>query len=301
MKLWREGQGPEALSPLPHVNHPREEFPLHWQRWLTAIIAVPILLLVLLLGGRILFVLMIVLISGLGQWEFIGMFKPESDWVRKLYPITLGTILILSFWTIPKQAYPINPIGPVMVLVFCLFGLLLFYLLSYGHIEKVAWSLAVNALGLLYLPLLLGHLVWLRFMAQGEWWVLWLLAVIFAGDTTAFYSGKAWGEKKLYPQVSPGKTWVGTAGGLAACLVVGILLGRQLFPQSRTVSLAWLSLLVGLLGLVGDLFESMLKRQARVKDAGSLLPGHGGMLDRLDSLLFAVPVVVYVRLFLFGT
>ena len=290
-----------ALSPLPHTSNPGKEFPLHWQRWLTAIIAVPILLLVLLMGGRLLFVLMIVLISGLGQWEFISLFKPESDWVRKFYPVVLGTLLILSFWTIPRAAFAVNPIGPVSVLVFCLFGLFLFYLLSYGHIEKVAWSLAINALGLLYVPLLLGHLVWLRFLAQGEWWVLWLLAVIFAGDTAAFYSGKALGEKKFYPQVSPGKTWVGTAGGLLGCLLVGILLGRQLFPETRILTLAWLALFLGLLGLVGGLFESMLKRQARKKDAGSLLPGHGGMLDRLDSLLFAAPALVYVRLFIFGS
>jgi phosphatidate cytidylyltransferase len=135
-------------------------------------------------------------------------------------------------------------------------------------------------------------------MPQGELWVLWLLAVIFAGDTAAFYSGRTWGQKKLFPQVSPGKTWVGAAGGVAASLVVGILLGRWLLPEMKVLGLAWLALTLAVVGLLGDLFESMLKRQARVKDASQILPGHGGMLDRLDSLLFAAPALVYIRLFI---
>jgi phosphatidate cytidylyltransferase len=186
------------------------------------------------------------------------------------------------------------------VLVLCLFFLMLFYLFSYGHIADLERDLMVHTLGLLYLPLLLGHFIWLRYMPQGEQWVMWLLAVIFAGDTAAFYSGLAWGEKKLYPQVSPGKTWVGAAGGLAASLAVGVLLGRWLLPQMKVLNLVWLALLLALVGLLGDLFESMLKRQAHVKDASELLPGHGGMLDRLDSLLFAAPALVYIRLFLLG-
>jgi phosphatidate cytidylyltransferase len=87
---------------------------------------------------------------------------------------------------------------------------------------------------------------------------------------------------------------------VAASLAVGILLGLRLFPQMTAAGLAVLSLILAVVGLLGDLFESMLKRQGEVKDAGKILPGHGGMLDRLDSLLFAAPVVVYARLFIFG-
>jgi phosphatidate cytidylyltransferase len=186
----------------------------------------------------------------------------------------------------------------LFVLMVCLFALFLFYLLSYEHIEQLALDLALNTLGLLYPPLLIGHFVWLRFLPQGEWWVLWLLLVMFAGDTAAFYAGRTWGEKKLYPQVSPGKTWVGLWGGLAASILVGVGLGLRLLPEVRPLALLWLSLTLGFLGLLGDLFESMLKRQAQTKDAGQLLPGHGGMLDRLDSLLFAAPAVVYARVFI---
>lgn len=273
---------------------------MHRRRWLTALVLLPVLLLVLFKGGRLGFVLLLLLVNGLAQWEFLGMFLPGSDWVRRLKTIILGSWLLISFCTTQPVTYLCNPAGPLSVLVFCLFILLLFYLLSYGHILDLERDLMVHTLGLLYLPLLLGHFIWLRYMPQGELWVLWLLAVMFAGDTSAFYSGRAWGQRKLYPEVSPGKTWVGAAGGVAASLAVGIGLGRWLLPQMEVSSLIWLALLLALVGLVGDLFESMLKRQAQVKDAGELLPGHGGLLDRLDSLLFAAPALVYARLFILG-
>ncbi len=271
---------------------------MHGRRWLTALILIPVLLLVLFKGGRLGFVLLLLLVNGLAQWEFLGMFQPESDGVRRIKTIILGSWLLISFCTTQPATYLCNPFGPLSVLVFCLFILFLFYLLSYGHIPNLEQDLMVQVLGLLYLPLLLGHFIWLRYMPQGEQWVLWLLAVIFAGDTAAFYSGKAWGQKKLFPQVSPGKTWVGAVGGVAACLAVGILLGRWLLPEMKVLGLAWLALILAVVGLLGDLFESMLKRQAQIKDAGQLLPGHGGMLDRLDSLLFAAPALVYIRLFI---
>ncbi len=273
---------------------------MHLYRWLTALIALPLLLLVLFKGGRAGFVLLLLIINGLAQWEFLGMFQPESDGVRRFKSIILGSLLLISFCTAQRAIYWCNPSGPLFVLVLIIFVLFLFYLISYGHIPDLSRDLMVNTLGLLYLPLLLGHFVWLRHLDQGEWWVLWLLMVIFAGDTAAFYSGQAWGKKKLYPQVSPGKTWVGAVGGIAACLLVGVWGGRWLFPKADVLGLAWLSLALALVGLLGDLFESMLKRQAQVKDASQLLPGHGGMLDRLDSLLFAAPAVVYARLFLLG-
>lgn len=282
---------------------------MHSQRVLTALILLPLLILVLLKGGLALFVLVILVVNGLGQWEFLGMFQAGGDKPRRVKALLLGSLLLLSFCTAypSSQACPpgmglllCNPTTVLFVLFWCLFVLFLFYLLSYGHIEHLSQDLAINILGLLYLPFLLGHLVWLRFLAQGEWWVLWFLLVIFAGDTGAYYTGRALGKTKLYPAVSPGKTWAGVMGGLAASLLVGVLVGKWLLPGTGWLSLGLLALVLAVVGLLGDLFESMLKRQVQVKDASSLLPGHGGMLDRLDSILFTAPVVVYVRLFLIG-
>ncbi len=269
---------------------------MHLKRWLTALVLIPLIVLVLLKGRRLGFVLTLLLINGLAQREFLGFFQPTVDQARKVKVVVLGSVLILSFCT---TASPLGRVAPIFVLVGCLFALFLFYLLSYDHIQELAWDLAINTLGLLYIPLLLGHFVWLRYMTQGEWWILWLLFVICSGDTAAYYTGKALGQKKFYPQVSPGKTWAGTYGGLAANLVVGVLVGHWLLPDEKFFSLALLALVLGCIGLLGDLFESMLKRQAEVKDASSFLPGHGGMLDRLDSLLFTAPALVYARLFIF--
>ncbi|MCL4501868.1 MAG: phosphatidate cytidylyltransferase [Deltaproteobacteria bacterium] len=286
---------------------------MHFQRWLTALILLPLLILLLLKGGLALFVLVILAVNGLAQWEFLGIFQIGVDHARRTKAILIGSLLLLSFCLVypPSQFCPpglliCNPTAVLLVLVWCLFVLFLFYLLSYGHIESLSHDLAVNILGLLYLPFLLGHLIWLRFLPQGEWWVLWFLLVIFAGDTGAFYTGRTFGKTKLYPAVSPGKTWAGVVGGLAASLAVGVLAGRWFMAHQWLViakglpALAILALVLAVVGLLGDLFESMLKRQMQVKDASHLLPGHGGMLDRLDSILFTAPVVVYARLFLLG-
>lgn len=265
------------------------------KRWLTALALIALILLILLKGGRVGFMGGLLLINGLAQWEFLGMLQPAMDRGRKFKSLALGSLLILSFCTV---ATPAGRQVPLFVLVCCLFVLFLFYLSSYDHIQELAWDLAVSTLGLVYLPLLLGHFIWLRLMVQGEWWILWLLFVICCGDTMAYYTGKALGQRKLYPQVSPGKTWAGTLGGLGANLAAGVLVGRWLLPEVQIINLGILSLALGFIGLLGDLFESMLKRQAQVKDSSSLLPGHGGMLDRLDSLLFTAPALVYARLFI---
>jgi len=268
---------------------------MHRQRWLTALVLIPLIILIILKGGRLGVILAMLAINGLAQWEFMGFFQPAVDLARKVKVVTLGSLLLLSFCTVTS---PSGQAVPLLVLVGCLFGLFLFYLMSYEHIEALAWDLAINTLGLVYIPLLLGHFIWLRYLPQGEWWILWLLAVICSGDTGAYYTGKTFGKRKFYPQVSPGKTWAGTFGGLAANLAAGVLVGRWLLPEEGLPSLAGLAVMLGCLGLLGDLFESMLKRQAQVKDASSLLPGHGGVLDRLDSLLFTAPALVYARLFI---
>jgi phosphatidate cytidylyltransferase len=273
---------------------------LHARRWLTALVLLPLLVLVLFKGGHLFLVLLLLVVNGLAQWEFQGMFQPEADATRRLKGIILGSMLLLSFCTAQRATFLCNPSGPLFVLVAILFVLFLFYLVAYTHIPDLSRDLMVSVLGLLYIPLLLGHFIWLRYLSDGQWWIFWLLAVIMAEDTVAFYCGRTFGKTKLYPEVSPGKTWVGVVGGMVAAVIVGLALGRWALPQMSLAALGELALFLAVVGLLGDLFESMLKRQAQVKDTSELLPGHGGMLDRLDSLLFAAPAVVYVRLFLIG-
>lgn len=261
--------------------------------------ALPLLLLVILRGGGLLFVAVVGLVSGLGLWEFLGLLLPHSPAGRRWRTVALGALVVAGF-ALPPLGLAAASLWCPAVLVVSLFLLFSWHLGRYVQDGAILSDLAADALALLYLPFLLGHLVWLRFLPGGEWWVLWLLAVVFAGDTGAFYAGRTWGQRKLYPTVSPGKTWEGTGGGLAGSLLAGALAGKGLLPDVPLLLLMSLALGLALVGILGDLFESMLKRQAKVKDAGELLPGHGGMLDRLDSILFAGPLVVYVRLLLVG-
>jgi phosphatidate cytidylyltransferase len=273
---------------------------LHARRWLTALILLPLLLLVLFKGGQPFFILLILAVNCLAQWEFLGMFQVEADTFRRMKAIILGSILLLSFSTAQRASQICNPTGILFVLVGVLFVLFLFYLITYDHIVELTKDLMINVLALLYIPLLLGHFIWLRHLNDGQWWIFWLFMVIMAGDTGAFYCGRAFGKTKLYPAVSPGKTWAGAVGGTIAAVIVGAAVAHWALPWESLAFMAGLALVLAIVGLLGDLFESMLKRQAEVKDTSGLLPGHGGMLDRLDSLLFAAPVVLYVRLFLIG-
>ena len=153
--------------------------------------------------------------------------------------------------------------------------------------------------GIVYIPLLLSFLVSIRRGPDGMIWIFLLLAVIFAGDISAYYVGSYLGRHKLSPTISPGKTIEGAIGGLAGNILAGSI-GKFFFLPSLPWGFAILFFLsVGLAGQVGDLFESEFKRSSQIKDSGGLLPGHGGFLDRIDALLFASPVAYLFKIYIF--
>jgi len=152
--------------------------------------------------------------------------------------------------------------------------------------------------GICYIPLSLSLLVLLRSAADGIVWIFLLCAIIFSGDTAALYAGTLWGRHRLSPAISPGKTIEGSVAGLAAGLAVGSVAKALFLPEWGWSASLLFSLAVGVAGQVGDLFESTLKRASNVKDSGGLLPGHGGVLDRIDALLFAAPVAFGLRTYL---
>jgi len=150
-----------------------------------------------------------------------------------------------------------------------------------------AWTLA----GILYLGWLLSYLVALRGLDEGRNWVFFALFTTFASDTAAFFVGRALGRHKLAPKISPGKTWEGTIAGVFGAIIASLLF-TLLIPISYWQIVA-LGILVSIFGQLGDLVESLLKRNMGVKDSGRLIPGHGGFLDRIDSVVFAGVVVYY--------
>lgn len=176
----------------------------------------------------------------------------------------------------------------------------LWFLFSIDDLTAAAPRFALTVAGLLYVPLLLGHLVMLRSLPHGVPWIFLLLILVMAGDTGAFYVGSALGRHKLYPLVSPNKSVEGAIGGLAGSLI-GVCIARwTFFPELSAGDCLLTALVIGPLGQAGDLFESLLKRSFGVKDSGTIIPGHGGILDRLDSILFAAPALYYYARYLAG-
>jgi phosphatidate cytidylyltransferase len=162
---------------------------------------------------------------------------------------------------------------------------------GYAAISDVFRYVSCSGFASLYISLCLAHVVLIRFLPQGPLWLTLLVAVVAGSDTGAYYAGRAFGRRKLFPQISPKKTVAGGVGGLVAGMVAAEIV-NLLFPVKANPGV--LLLAAGLLivvGIAGDLTESMIKRSVGVKDSGTILFGHGGLLDRIDSLLLTAPVL----------
>lgn len=173
-------------------------------------------------------------------------------------------------------------------------------LLSAGAAAIIARGIAERpadtAYGVLYIAPAALCLVWLRSTNQGHWWTMMLFAATWAADIGAFALGSTLKGPKLWPRFSPNKTWSGFVGGLAAATGAGALMAALPAFQLNVFAAGFIGLAVGLATMAGDLWESALKRRFGVKDSGDLIPGHGGLLDRVDGLMFAVVVMAALRL-----
>ncbi len=258
---------------------------------LTAAVALPLLILLILKGSFFLFSCFVLLLSFLGLAEFFRMALPE----RKLE----GTAASLVGALLPLAFICHDPLRFLFaVTAFVLLTALLF-LFRFREIKAAAGETALLLMGFLYVPLLLGHLMLLRGLPHGIQWIFLLLVIVMSGDSGAYYVGCNFGKRKLYPAVSPNKSVEGAAGGLAGSLAGALIARATFFPELTVADSVITALLLGVLGQLGDLFESLLKRSFGVKDSGAIVPGHGGILDRLDSILFAAPAAFYYAVFVF--
>jgi phosphatidate cytidylyltransferase len=178
----------------------------------------------------------------------------------------------------------------------------LIWLLLRPHKENAFAAWAWTIAGVTYLGWLLGYLVALRYLNDGRNWVFFALFVTFTSDSTAFFVGRTWGRHYLSPPISPAKTWEGAIGGVLGSIILSLFFT---LPTPLNLPLNYgqamlLGLLVSILGQLGDLVKSLFKRNMGVKDSGKLLPGHGGVLDRTDSVVFAGVVVYYYALLISG-
>jgi phosphatidate cytidylyltransferase len=258
---------------------------MHLRRWLTSIVAIPILLFILGPGPRWLFYSLVSFISLASLYEFLRITSPRLPRAARI----LSFILCLGFMALTVQGPFLMTLGLFPLAMFLLWtGHLFFYASERSDsIEQ----LGKMALGFIYICLPLSLLISIDRQSQGNLWVFFLIAVVFAGDTGAFYSGWLLGKHKLYPAISPGKTWEGSAGGFLASLLAALLFSLWSSLEKPVLTMLGMGACLSVAGQIGDLSESMLKRAYGVKDSGSILPGHGGILDRIDGLLFSVPVL----------
>jgi len=253
----------------------------------TGLLIVPPLILLIVYGPPILLPLMVLSATFLGLKEFYQLALPQSKKIEHALGMGLGLMLTaLMAFANGKMVIPF--------LAFILFFLSLLFMITSEDLHSAISKMGVTLLGILYIGFLLSHVSLIRNLTGGRTWVLFLIATIWAGDISAFLVGSWIGRHKLYPKISPKKTVEGLAGAVLGSVLASLIF-RGLFLPHLSISIAILvAFMMGLLGQLGDLTESMLKRSAQVKDSGGLLPGHGGMLDRLDSFLFTAPFLYYV-------
>ena len=251
-------------------------------RILTVAPLVPLLIWAIQADNPLWFSLVIAVATPLSLYEFFGM--ALGDPAERWFGVILGTILAAAFYWWPPSA---TTVVPAAVLAPALF-----YLFRFGDLQTVMARLGLTALGIFYGGFLITFVAMQkRDLPNGGDWVLLTLMTAWFGDTGAYFAGRAFGKNKLYPAISPGKTRAGAVGGLVGSLGASALANLWFFPELGWVHGAIVCLVGSMLGQTGDLVESMMKRSFGVKDSGKLLPGHGGILDRIDAVLFIAPWV----------
>lgn len=255
----------------------------HAKRLLTALALLPALLGIIFAGGDWVFGGLLIACY-LGLWEFYGMFWGSEGRGRKLVGLAMCTALLAA-------ARSQNPHLLMATLLVAFWTGNLLFLLKYSRDAAKASYLDAAVLmgGLLYLPLTLHFFLFFR---PAE--IFLVLMAAFLSDTGAYYAGTYFGRRKIWPRISPKKTWEGSLGGMAACVASVLGLGL-VWGDAPWWSWIILAVLLNVAAQIGDFFESALKRWLSIKDSGTLLPGHGGLLDRIDSLLLVVPVYAACR------
>ena len=268
------------------------------KRVLTALVLIPVVLLLVFLGPwwHWLFTLAIAVVAALACWELMAMAAQCGANPPRIATVVAICLLFVGNALWPDQATSVFGILSVALILYCTFA---------HPVEQMLADATTSIFCLFYTGATLMAIPALHEQSNGPSLVVFLLCAVWAGDITALYVGKKFGRHKLAPKLSPNKSWEGALGSVAGSLLVtGFLLWLSHFLATSYDSVAlsypedtayWLVLavIVNVAAQVGDLAESALKRSAGVKDSGTLLPGHGGMLDRIDALLIAAPILWY--------
>jgi len=263
------------------------------KRWVTAIFLLVVLLsAIVYASAEILTVIITVIIIG-GVWEYNRMVFGKGFLKEKIEMYIFAIIIPVVTLFGTGQLL-------VSVLTFCFMSVFIVFLWSVKESTFDVMLVAKVIFGILYIPVLTSHFIMLRLLENGVYWIFLVLIIAIVGDTAGLYVGKYFGKNKLSVLVSPGKTIEGTIGLVIASVLVSLIFCYFVFPDISRVHVVIISFVGSIIGQLGDLCESAIKRTYGLKDASSLLPGHGGLLDRMDSLIFTAPFVYYYRIFVIG-
>jgi len=265
-----------------------------WKRLLTGAVLIPVVVAIVLWSPAELVAVLALFMTGLALLEFFAILERAGLHAYRLWTLLSAAAIFLTQWHAarPGQFSFGFPLRLDLVLFIFVLGLGVIVCLSRRPLKTALGDLAAGAMGLLLIALPLSTSV--RLVAVdviGPKLLLFALVVVWVGDTMAYFVGKFVGRWHMAPQLSPAKTWEGAAANLLGAVIAGVAFAGSLaIPAGHAILMAGLA---SVAGQIGDLLESAYKRSAGVKDSGTLLPGHGGMLDRIDALILAAPVVWY--------
>lgn len=259
-------------------------------RLLTAAVAIPLVLAILIYGGNLGFFLLVLSVVGLSLHEYFSFIYPQKINIQIVAHTILGILLPVAFYFgYPDLVVPVVAFIIIFTTAFALFRV--------TDPQKKAENLFTRLFGIFYVAFLLSYLIVLRKLPHGIEWVVLTLAVNFGTDAGGYFAGRFFGKHTLYPVISPKKTVEGAIGGVVFCILLMIAVKYVFFDALSWRDILILGLVCSVLAILGDMAESLIKRGFKVKDAGGLLPGHGGFLDRIDSFVFSAPFIYYYAVY----
>jgi phosphatidate cytidylyltransferase len=257
---------------------------MRFAREITALVAAPAAIWITGWGPPWLFNATVALIAVLALYEFLALGKAKGYDVPTVLCIVIMLILITAF-IIDDLSVELGMFAALLIIPAS-------YVVTKKSLENSLPSSAIAVLATTYVGMLSGSLIRLHNdFPEGYKLVFFLLLVVWLGDTGAYYVGKQFGKHKLSPRISPKKTIEGLIGGISASIIAAVVIHYTFFPKFPLLHAVIAGVLLSIAGVIGDLAESMWKRSAAVKDSGTLIPGHGGFLDRFDSILFTAPIL----------
>ena len=268
------------------------------KRVLTAAVLIPLVLLLIFKAPFWLITPVVGLVAELALWEYLGLADASGAKTPRIAAIAGVALVFLCVFYRPELLAQLLGAIALALLIVASFT---------SPLKRVLPDTAYSMFGVLYVGLTLATLPLISAQENGPSLLLFLFFVVWAGDIAALYVGRSFGKRKLAPAISPGKTWEGSIASVVGSVIVAVLLVivagalarrsvEALFYPGSMLRWIFLAMLLNVAAQVGDLVESAIKRGAGVKDSGTLLPGHGGVLDRIDALLLAAPVLWYALL-----